>query len=452
MALIEGCKHALEITVPAVDVEKETERAAVAIQVKVRLPGFRPGKAPLSMVKTRFAQDVRQEVLEKLVPRFLNAAVEQNHLQVVSQPSISDVHLHAGEPLKFKAEFEVAPVFELGEYQGLTVTYAEPEVSDADVMARIEETRDRKAEFVNEEPRPLTDGDYAMISLESVSGVDEKVQQDELMLKLGDEATLGAFTENLRGASPEESREFDVTYPADYDRATLAGRTVRFKATVKAVRRKELPELNDDFAKDLGDYQTFGELKDAVRKSILHEREHKAQDETKHQIIEKLVDAHAFPIPEIYIDRQIEANLDTQLRQLAAQGIDPRSLKLDWQKVREAQKDRAERDVRASLILDKIGEREAINATQDEVDREVQRYARLQREAVAVVRAKLQKDGSLNKIAGQIRTEKTLSFIFDKARKEAPKPGELKPDDVAPEVEAAVEAEANEGNPNESQI
>ena len=148
--------------------------------------------------------------------------------------------------------------------------------------------------------------------------------------------------------------------------------------------------------------------------------------------------------PEVFIDRQIEANLNTQLQQLAAQGIDPRSLKLDWQKIRESQKERAERDVRASLILDKISDREAIGATQEEVDREVQRYARQQREAVAVVRAKLQKDGTLSRIAGQIRTEKTLSFLFDKARKEAPKPEDAKPD-----VEAAIEAEANEGNPNE---
>lgn len=424
MALIEGCKHSLEITVPAADVEKETERAVAAIQAKVRLPGFRPGKAPLAMVKTRFAQDVRQEVLEKLVPRFLNAAVEQDRLQVVSQPDISDVHLHAGEPLRFKAEFEVAPTFELAEYQGLTVTYAQPEVADADVMARVEQMRERKAEYVNEEPRALADGDFAVISLESVSGTEEKVQQDELMLKVGDEATMKEFSENLRGAAPGESREFEVTYPEDYDRKTLAGKTVRFNATVKAVRRKELPELNDDFAKDLGDYQSLDELKDAVRKGILHEREHAAQDDTKHQIIEKLVDAHAFPIPEVYIDRQIETTLNTQLQQLASQGIDPRSLKLDWAKVRESQKGRADRDVRASLILDKIADREAIAPTQEEVDREVQRFARQRREAVAVVRAELQKDGTLNRIAGQIRTEKTLSFLFDKARKEAPKPEE----------------------------
>ena len=425
MALVEGCKHSLEITVPVDEVAKETERVATTLRDKARLPGFRPGKAPLAMVKSRFAGDLRQEVLEKLVPRFLNAKFDEDHLSVVSQPSISDVHYHDGQPLTFKAEFEVAPVFELSEYQGLAVSYAEPVVADADIDKRVSDLAERKAEYVNEEPRALADGDYAVVSLESISGTDEKVQQDELMLKLGDEATMKEFTENLRGASPDDAREFEVTYPEDYDRATLAGRTVRFKAVVKHVRRKELPVINDDFAKDLGDYQSIEELKDAIRKSILHEREHTAREDTKHQIIEKLVDGNAFAVPVVYVDRQIEMNLNNQLRQLAGQGIDPRSLKLDWDKIKESQKDRAERDVRASLILDKIADREAIAATQDEVDKEVQRYAKQQREPVAAVRAKLQKDGTLSRIAGQIRTEKTLAFLFDKALKEAPKPGEV---------------------------
>jgi trigger factor len=191
---------------------------------------------------------------------------------------------------------------------------------------------------------------------------------------------------------------------------------------VKAVRRKELPELNDEFAKDLGDYQTLDELKDAVRKNILRDREHQAQEDAKRQLLDKLVDMHAFPVPEIYVDRQIEINLENQLRAMAGQGIDPRSIKLDWQKVRESQKDRATRDVRASLLLDKVAEREAIGATQEEIDREVQRIARQQREAVAVTRAKLQKEGAIGRIAGHIRTEKTLNFLFEHARKEAAKP------------------------------
>lgn len=419
MALVEGCKHSLEITVPVAEVEQETQRVVAEIQKKVKLPGFRPGKAPVGLVKQRFAGDIRQDVLEKLVPRFFRQKVEKDNLQVVGTPDITDVHFHSGEPLTFKAEFEVAPSIELKEYRGLVVNYTEPEVTDTDVDQRLEEIRDQKAEYVNEEPRPLADGDYAVVSLESLAGVAEKVSQDELMLKIGDESTLSAFTENLRGAAPEESREFDVTYPEDYERKTLAGRTVRFRATVKAVRRKELPELNDEFAKDLGDYQNLDELKNAVRTAILREREHKAQEDAKHQLLDKLVDMHDFPVPQAYIDRQVGINVENQLRTLAAQGIDPRSIKLDWQKVRESQKDRAGRDVKASLLLDRIADREAIGATQEEVDREVQRVARQQREAVAMVRAKLQKEGALARIAGHIRTEKTLNFLFEHARKEA---------------------------------
>jgi len=337
----------------------------------------------------------------------------------VGRPGISDVHFHAGEPLRFKAEFEVAPTFELGEYRGVTVTYNEPEVTDADVDARVEQVRDQKAQFVNEEPRALADGDYAVVSLESLEGVEEKVSQDELMLKIGDEATMKEFSESLRGASPEEVREFEVTYPEDYDRPALAGKTVKFRAVVKAVRRKELPELNDEFAKDLGDFKTLEELKETIRKSIQQERGHRAQEAAKSQLIDKLVDAHDFPVPDAYVDRQIQINVENQLRSLAAQGVDPNQIKLDWAKVRESQKDRAVRDVRASLILDKIGEREAIGATQEEVDREVNRIARQQREAAAVTRAKLQKEGGLARIAGHIRTDKTLGFLFEQARKEA---------------------------------
>lgn len=419
MALVEGCKHSLEITVPAAEVEQETERVISEIQKKVKLPGFRPGKAPASMVKSKFAGDIRQDVLEKLVPRFFRAAAEKDHLKVVGGPSISEVHFHAGEPLKFKAEFEVAPEFELGDYRGLAITYNEPEASEEDLAKRLEEIRERKAEFVNEDPRPLADGDFALLSLESLSGAEEKISQDEISVRIGDEATMPAFTENLRGVSPDESREFDVTYPEEYDRKNLAGRTVRFRATVKAVRRKELPELNDEFAKDLGDYQTLEELQEAIRKAMLREREQKSLDLAKQQLIERLVDAHPFPVPDAYVDRQIEINVETQLRTLAAQGIDPKSIKLDWNKVRESQKDRAARDVRASLLLDKIGDREAVGATQEEVDREVQRIAKQQREAVAVTRAKLQKEGAIARIAGNIRTGKTLDFLFEHARKEA---------------------------------
>ena len=420
MALVEGCKHRLEISVPVAEVERETERVISALQAKVRLPGFRPGKAPVGLVKTRFAKEIRQDVLEALLPRHFKAALERENLKVVGQPALIDVHLHAGEPLEFKAEFEVAPDFELGQYLDLVTTYAEPVASDADVAQRLEQIREQKAEYVNEDPRPLADGDYAVISLESLSGVEEKVSQEEMTLKIADKDTLPAITENLRGASPDETREFDIAYPEEHEPKNLAGRTVRFRALIKAVRRKELPELNDEFAKDLGDFQTLDELKDAVRKNILGERERRAKEAAKHELLDRLVEGHDFPVPDAYVDRQIDMNLENELRALAAQGVDARKLDVDWNQLRESQKGRAARDVKASLLLDKIGDREAIGATQDEIDREVNRIARQQREAVAVTRAKLQKDGVIGKIAGHIRTEKTLNFLFDHARKEPP--------------------------------
>jgi trigger factor len=424
LALVEGCKHELEITVPVDEVDQETERVISGLQKKVRLPGFRPGKAPSSLVRTRFGGQIRQDVLENLVPKYFRKRVEDENLKVVGQPTISDVHFHSGEPLRFKAEFEVAPTIELGEYRGVTVRYDEPVVTDEDVDARIEQIRDQKAEYVNIDPRPIEDGDYSVIALKSTAGVEPPVEQDELMLHIGDPDTLAEFTETLRGLSPGDEKDLTVTYPEQYGRENLAGKTVEFHATVKAIRRKELPELNDEFARDLGDFQGIEELKQTIRQNMFRERELKAQQEAKERIIDRLVNSHDFPVPEAYVERQIEAQVEQQLLTLQAQGLDPRQLKLDWAKVKEAQAPKALHDVKASLLLDRIAEREAIEVTRDELDRELQHIAKQRREPVAAVRLKMEKDGTIGRIVAHIRTEKTLSMLFEQARKVAEEPAE----------------------------
>jgi trigger factor len=274
---------------------------------------------------------------------------------------------------------------------------------------------------VNEEPRPLVTGDYAVVALKSIAGVDgDPVQSENMVLHLGDAETLPEFTENLTGMSPDETKEIEVAYPEDYGHDRLAGRHVTFDVTVKAVRRRELPDLNDEFARDLGDYQNLDELREAIRASIRSEREYFAQQEAKNKVVDELAKRHDFPIPEAYVDRQIEFLVERQLREVAGQGVDPRQLKLDWNKIKESQKERARREVKASLILEKIADAESIHATNEEVDREVQRIAKQEREPVAAVRMKLEKDGTLGRIANRIRTEKTLSFLFENARKTAP--------------------------------
>jgi trigger factor len=418
MALIEGCKYEIEVTVPVEEIQQETERIVSDIQRRAVLPGFRPGKAPAGLIRKKFESDIRKDVLEHVLPKAFRAKVEEEHLHVVGTPDVTDVHFHDGEPLRFKAEFEVAPEIELKEYKDLPVEYQEPEITPEAVDERIESIRNQKAEFVNEDPRPLADGDYAVVSLKSIAGVEgEPIDNDDMMLHIGDPETMPEFTEVLRGLSPGDERELDVTYPEDYAQERIAGKTVRFHVTVKGVRRRELPELNDEFARDLGDYQNMDELKEAVRKSLLAENQYSAQQEAKTKLVDALVEAHDFPVPEVFVDRQIQSLVESQLRNLASRGVDPSQLKLDWEQIKKSQRERAIKDVRGSLLLEKIADAENIQTTNDEVDRELQRFAKSQREPVAAVRMKFEKDGTLDRLAARIRTEKVLNFLFEHSRK-----------------------------------
>ena len=420
MALVEGCKHELEISIPADAVAQESDKVTEQYREKAHMKGFRAGKAPLSLIRKSFDSEIRRKVVENLIPRFFQAKIKDENLKIVGSPNYADVHFHDGEPLTFKAQFEVYPEFEISEYRGVEVPYSEPEVTAADVDKRIEEIRDTKAQYVNEDPRPLVAGDYAVVSLESLSGAEEPVKADEVQVLIGGPETMPGFTENLTGASPGDQKEFDVTYPEEYGgREALAGKTVRFKVDVKGLRRKELPDLNDEFAKDMGDFVTLDEFREAIRKSLVAQRQMEAQRGAKDRIVEKLVDANEFAVPEAFIDRQIENRVEQRLRAMGQQAIDLRSLNLDWAKIKEVQRGDALREVRASLILTKVAEREAIAATRDEVDREVDKIARQEREAIASVRKKLVANGSMDRIAAHIQTEKTLNFLFEHATKTA---------------------------------
>ncbi len=370
------------------------------------------------MIESRFESEIRKEVIELLVPQAFRDRVEKEELKIVGTPDISELNFEPGEPIRFKADFEVAPEFELAEYHGLPVKYEEPTVSDEEVDKRLESMREGKADYVNLDPRPIETGDYVLVHLKSLAGLAEPIDQD-VQIQVGGEETLPAFNEALTGRSPEEVMEVDITYPEDYGQERLAGKTVRFQLTPKFVRKKELPALDDEFARDLGDYQNLGELREAVHKSLFHEKQYVAQQAGKEELIDKLVELNEFPVPEAYVDRQIENQVRTQLQDLAGHGVDPKSVKLDWTKIKESQRDKAVRNVRASLLLEKIAEKEGIGATKDEVDREIQRIARQEREAVPVTRARLEEEGTIGRIAGHIQTEKTLQFLFEQAQKQA---------------------------------
>lgn len=423
MAWIEACRHELEVTVPLLEVANVTEEVLSKVQKKASLPGFRPGKAPLSIIKNRFRDEIRQEVLDVVIPRFLGAKFEEEKLSVVGTPSIIELKFNDGEPIVFKARFEVHPEFDVKDYKGIEVEYEDPIVTDEDVNSSLEQLRESKAEYVNIDPRPAQIDDYVVVGLESVEGVEgEPMKNPEMMIKLGDPDTIQAFSEGLVGLAPGESKFIDVTYPDDYGQERLAGKTVKFDVELKFIRSKEVPELNDEFAESMGDFRTVDELRDQVRANLFGQRQFRAQEEAKGQLLDKLADLHDFAVPDAYVDRQLEGMLRNYAESLASQGIDPSKLNFDFEKFKTAQRDRAVRDVKATLLVDRIAGIESITPSQEEVDKEVARIARQQREAVAIVRAKLEKDGTLDRIASNIRSAKAISHIFESVRKVTPAP------------------------------
>ena len=425
MALIEGCKHSVDIVIPAEAFTTATAAATTKVRQKAHLKGFRPGKAPGAIIRQYYSGEIRQEALDKLIPEYLKKEYDRQNLQVVSRPDIKDLQFPESGDVSFKAEFEVAPEFDLGNYRGAEVPYAEPQVTDSDLDERSESVRESRAQYVNVDPRPAQDGDHCLVDLHPIAGLDgELMDQHDINIEIAAKDTFPEFNEALRGVQPGEAREAEIVYPENYGAEKLAGKTVRFRIDLKQIRLKELPELNDEFAKDLGDFQSLDELRAEVRKTIFHERELSAQNEAKNAIMEKLVDAHPFAVPDVFVDQQVQGMIEGQLRSLSSQGVDVSKLKLDWSELRKAQAERAARDVRASMILEKVAVAESIFTSQEEVDAELSRVSRQQREPIAAVRMRFEKDGTLGRIASRIRTEKTLGFLFEQAVKTTPPPAE----------------------------
>ena len=284
-------KRELDFSIEWSEVEKDIAQVVDVYRRKARMPGFRPGKAPAAVVRARHWKDIKDEVIERLLPKLFRERVEEDGLKVVGAPSVTDLHFEDGEPVTFRAEFDVQPEFELGEYLRLEVPYTEPQVTDEEVNQELERVREQHVSYLNLDPRPLEDGDIAVLSLKSV-GDSPKIDQDEMMLGIGEESTLPDFSDNLRGKSPGDEAEFDVTYPDDYGSEKLSGKTVRFQAKVVGLRKKELPELDDDFASEVGNFPSLDELRTQIRESIAAHRRGHEMSAAKDKLVDTLVAQH----------------------------------------------------------------------------------------------------------------------------------------------------------------
>ncbi|HYL62456.1 MAG TPA: trigger factor [Candidatus Methylomirabilis sp.] len=411
------CRRELDLEIPAEEVSKATERVAKEFARIARVPGFRPGKAPVSLIRRRFAEDIKGEVLQSLVPERVEKAVSEQKLTPVSQPKVEKLDFVEGQPLKFRAVFEVLPEFELGDYKGLGIEMPTMEITDADVAKALEEMRERAATLAPVEGRSVENGDYVQLKLMGTPvGGGEPLKADSVMCHVGAEETMEPFNENLRGANVAEHKDFDVAYPADYPDAKLAGKTFHYGVEILGIKNKKLPELNDDFAKDVSDSATLDELKKKVSESLEHQRDHRQKELQREKVLAELVKLHDFPVPESLVEHQMDVRLERVVRSLAAQGVDPRAVNVDWVSLRKRQQERATDDVKAELIIDRIATKENIDVTDEDVQHELEHMAEHSGESAEAVRARLTKQGALDRMKAKLRSDKTLDWLAQNSK------------------------------------
>jgi trigger factor len=412
-------RREIAVEFPVEEVTRETNALIQKYQKLARIPGFRRGHVPASVIRQRFSEDLKSDVVEALVPRYFRKEADRQGLIPVSQPQVTDLHLKDNEPLRFKASFEVMPEIKVDGYKELRAEKPEITVTDEEVEQSLNGVREQHATFTAVEGRPLADGDYAQVSLDGkpkdgpTDGQDKPVHMDEVLVEIAGKNTMPEFTENLRGASAGDERVFEVTYAQDAQEQRLAGKTFTYTVKVQSIKQKSLPELDDQFATQLGEFKTLDEVRQRIRESMEAERKHTAEHEAKDKLVAELVKRSEFEVPEALVDRQIDVRLERGLRALAAQGMKAEDIKkMDLNRLRVGQREQALQEVKASLVLDKIAEEEKIEVSDAEIDREIEALATQSKQTPEAIRARLTRDGALDRIRNRIRSEKTLDFLY----------------------------------------
>lgn len=406
----------VEVEIPAALLTREADRVTNEFGRHAKVPGFRPGKIPASVVRTRFAKEIQEEVVSRVLGESFRAAVHEKGLEPVGEPRLE--HLDPfieGAPMKFKAVFEVKPTIELAEYRGLEIEEPKIEVSDTDVDAMIERLRDQASAYRVETERGLEDGDFAVIEIVS-TGDDIEPKTDSGHFKVGEETPLPELHDALRGKKAGDVASFDKVYGEDANQEGWRGKTIHHDVTLKEIRVQEKPEVNDEFAKSVGGWDTIAQMRETIEADIRRHRDTEAMRFRRNQIGEKLLATHNFDVPETLVDDELGKSLNNYARYLASQGVNLETQELDWRKIGEEFRPEAVKRVRRSLILEAIAKKEAIEVSDVEVDAEIRRAAREQEREFADVKHHLKHDGGYESLRASMAQDKALELVLSEAK------------------------------------
>jgi trigger factor len=406
----------ITIEIPSDVVAAEIDRVAKDYSKQARLPGFRPGKVPSNIIKQRFREQIHHDVMHDLIPRAVEEALQERGIEPVTTPDIKDVSLREGEPLKFTAAIETVPPFDPGDLSTITLRQPSSTVTEDAVDRTLERLRERGAKHETVEGRPLADGDTAVLEIDRTDADGKIDHHDNVSVELGAAGNPPGFDQNLVGLSPGEAKTFGVHFPEDYPVAEMANIDVTYAVKVKEVRRKVLPELDDEFAKDVGDFESLAALRARVRADMEADAEQHAKQHVRNDLLKALGERVTFELPSSLVDREIDRRLEEFARRLIEQNVDPRKAGIDWAQFREAQREPARSAVASALVLDELTRRENLAVSSEDVDKEVEQFAARSGRTPAAVRAQLEKEGGLARLAAGLRREKAVDFAMSRAK------------------------------------
>jgi trigger factor len=415
---ISSIKKKVNIEVPGDEVTREIDSFYEELRKKAKIKGFRPGKAPRSILERHFKDYVKAETLQKLIQNTYPNALSEKDLHPVSDPVIEPGEFENGKPFQYSATIEVKPDIKPEGYLGLKIEGKKEEVKDEEVGERLKGLQDLHAHLKTiSEVRPIQSGDYVIVDYEAK--MDGKPLEEgkaiDFTVEVGSGRFIPALEENLIGLKPEEEKEIAVPFPEDYGYKKWAGKTISFHVKIKEIKEKILPLLDDEFAKDLGDYSSLDELKVKLRGEIEKEKELALERQLKDQMVDQLLQANPFEVPEILVEEQTKAYVsDTKLR-LATQGVDLKNLGVSEDKLQEDYREMARKQVRTFLILEKIASQEGITVTDEEAEDRLREISERTHQKFDVVKRYYEKNGLIPEVKAGIMSNKTLNFLLQKA-------------------------------------
>jgi trigger factor len=405
----------VRVEIPSDVVDAEINRIARDYSRKARVPGFRPGKVPAHIIKQRYKDQILHDVAHGLIPRAVDEALRERGVEAVDTPDIRDVNVEEGHALTFTASFDTVPSFEPGEYSSISLRRASADIDEEAVSQALQRLRDRAARFEPVEGRGVVDGDTVTVDLERKDPSGTADTHNDVGVEIGAKANPPGFDEQLIGLEIGANKSFTIHYPADYPIGELANTDVSYTVAVKGIKRRVLPELDDEFAKDLGDFPTFDALKARVREDLEHEARHGAEREMRGELMKQLAARVPFEVPASLIERELDRRVEELARRLIEQRVDPRQAGIDWDAFRESQREAAREAVAGAITLDEVARREQLEVGAEDVEREIERYAERSGRTPAAVRAALEKEGGLARVYGGLRREKSIDFLMSRA-------------------------------------